>query len=501
MRSLISVILLFACSFFSAQGFKVRPSIPAVLSHYSAFIYETTPGNYIAGGLIADTLNGYSINRLALMGLNSIGQVIWTKKYGNEKIIYVQNPFVRRTFYKSGNFIYYACSILDSNNKYLGGLIKFDQSGDTLWQKLYRDPLNMDLVPQMVTGSVDGGFLITGYTVINNPCLLIKTDSHGNELWRKKIGNYAMDGKAIVQDSASKKIVIVGYKYVNGPNSHENILIVDSLGDNPKFYDYGGFGGILIDLIQTKDKSLVAVGQKIYPQSVGGYNLIKSFAVKFNLNNPSPAIWKIEDYGPFSQTNNFNCVYELPNGDMLIGGDLDTTHLKNLNDNYYHKLVKIDKDGNIKWTRTYDYRPDTNTTYYQSLTSLSAGSNGAILASFQLYNSAPNPFFFVKYDSTGCDSTLAYCATLNLAGIKPYSQDNQITLFPNPMADVLNIDLTGLETENLELIIIDIHGREIKKLNLRQNQKLDVSDLSSGMYLVTLTRNKELIFKTKIIKE
>ena len=508
------ILIFFFLPFFilGQGGFRTRPMTPPGINSYSKFIFETSPGNYIAGGLISDTLNNAGVNSIVISGLNSTGQVLWTKKYRNEKLQYVYNSFITRTFLKQGNFLYHACGVLDSNGKYNGALLKFNLNGDTVWQKIYRDPDALeDVIPQMITTSVDGGFLMTGFfqNWSNNPyrkCLLIKTDANGNELWRRKIGKSTpnvQDGKAIVQDSASKKIVIVGYQYIGGTNSFENLLILDSLGNKISQNSYNNTGGILFDLIQTKDKKFVAVGQKIYPQTLGGYNLIKSFAVKFDVDSPSAPLWKIDGYDELSLTNNFSCIYELENGAMLIGGDLDTTHTKQLTDNYFHRLIKIDKNGNVVWKRLYDYSIDAGNTYYQSLASLTPGSNGSILASFQLYNASPNPFFFVKYDSTGCDSSTAYCATLNLVGFREDSKINySIEIYPNPTKDYLNVRYSeSYVTDEVNLSILDSRGVILKSLKLHSFESIDVRNLESGMYFITISQNNKIESKLKFIKE
>jgi len=517
MRFSLLVIFIFISNCVTAQGFKVRHSIPGASNNSARALYESSPGNYIAAGFITDTSSGQAVRCISIMGLGSQGQLLWTKKYkSTSKINYLNNGFIQRCFYKQGNFMYYAGCINDSAGSQMGVFIKFTMSGDTLWQKTYRDTI--DLIPQKVTGSMDGGFLMTGFfqNWVNHTRqgLILKTDANGNELWRKKInksGQNVQDGKAIVQDSASKKIAIVGYQYFTSSDTHDNILILDSLG-NKKYqgtFCWSGVGGMGTDLIQTRDKKLVMIGCQYYPQIIGGnLNTSRSFAVKFDIDTPNIPIWKIDGYDILGITNFFATVVELNNEDILIGGALDSMQgvwngSNNKPSNVLTRLTRVSKNGTIKWNRYYDYK--TNNTLsdnIQGIHSIDVCQDGSWLASIEGINfPGVNPHLFVKYDSTGCDSTLAYCATLNLAGIKPYAQDNQITLFPNPVADVLNIDISGLKTENLELIIIDIHGREIKKLSLRQNQKIDVTDLRSGMYLVKISHNDELIYSSKLIKE
>ncbi len=228
--------------------------MPPAKNNVTKDIFEISPGNYLACGISVDTLNGVSTNKLTMMQLGSQGEVLGVKKYGNKQLEYLNNSFTARAFYKAGNFVYTACCMRDSNNKQLGALIKFDFNGDTIWQKIYRDSVE-DIIPQMVASSFDGGFLITGFfqnwITNESPCLLIKTDALGNEIWRKRInktGHNVSDGKAIVQDSASGKIVIVGYQYVGSPSSFsmkDNVLILDSTGNTIVRRTFSGFGGNL----------------------------------------------------------------------------------------------------------------------------------------------------------------------------------------------------------------------------------------------------------------
>lgn len=60
-------------------------------------------------------------------------------------------------------------------------------------------------------------------------------------------------------------------------------------------------------------------------------------------------------------------------------------------------------------------------------------------------------------------------------------------LFPNPTSDELNINITnGLEFN--EVSIFDLTGRKIKSFN--NETKLNVSDLSSGTYLINIKTNE-----------
>ena len=122
MNKLVVYILVVAYFNSNAQGFRSRYYLPNTKTNLSKAIFETTPGNYIAGGLIVDSV--YT-NKLCIMGLNSQGQLQWTKKYGNNKFMHLDNPFISNSYYKHDNYLYYTGCVLDSNNKQIGVLIKF----------------------------------------------------------------------------------------------------------------------------------------------------------------------------------------------------------------------------------------------------------------------------------------------------------------------------------------------------------------------------------------
>lgn len=73
--------------------------------------------------------------------------------------------------------------------------------------------------------------------------------------------------------------------------------------------------------------------------------------------------------------------------------------------------------------------------------------------------------------------------TSNLAEIKTQSY---FAMFPNPASDNVQIDLTGIDFD--ELIIADLSGREIIKMQIGQQQNISVpiGQLNSGVYLVSL---------------
>ena len=510
MRLLILFILLLYNCTVNGQGFKTRYKMPFGTNAITKAIFETSQGQYLGFGYCEDTLNGKFLGEIVTMGLNANGNVNWIKKYGGQKLLYLNNTFTTRSIVKKGNNFFYAGCIRDTANKQIGVLIKFDMNGDTLWQKIFKDQLQ-DVIPQFVNTSADGGLLITGFFQNGGvQTMLIKTDSYGNELWRKKINKPSpdiSDGKAIIQDSVSKKIVIVGFQQVIS-DTHDNIIVLDSLGNKLDQTFYTNIGGILYDVIQTRDKKFIAIGYQYFFKKINGSNalLMRSFALKFSIDSINKPIWKYNGFDTLEFNNAFDCIRECSNGDIIIGGGIDTSQLRNLNTNILTRITILDKNGNLKSNRYYDYKTnglgaDNN----QTMNSLELTSDGGYIAAITQANLPnPNPLFFVKYDSSGCDSTAAHCATLNMVGINELkTKDVEIKVYPNPAKTGVYISCISSNIDVIDISITDVLGRNVYKSKMPANQLnyISLDNLNSGLYIIKGTYKNSTIANFKIIKQ
>jgi len=95
------------------------------------------------------------------------------------------------------------------------------------------------------------------------------------------------------------------------------------------------------------------------------------------------------------------------------------------------------------------------------------------------------------------DSVDAYVAELESFVLSVNDVDDAlqaVRLYPNPVSDVLNVSTTD---SYLDYKIISISGQIIEASNLNESKSIDVSNLSSGLYFITLnaeTRSKTLKF-------
>ncbi len=102
-------------------------------------------------------------------------------------------------------------------------------------------------------------------------------------------------------------------------------------------------------------------------------------------------------------------------------------------------------------------------------------------------------------DNAGNNQTCTFVVTVNtFVGIESLQQKG-ISIYPNPANDFLQIEFA--ENNIHKLVIKDIKGSSIfEKTNPNQNETLDLSDYVSGLYIISIQTDKEIL-TTKIVKE
>jgi hypothetical protein len=120
--------------------------------------------------------------------------------------------------------------------------------------------------------TTDGGYIITGYTESNSnglyDVLLIKTDSNGNEIWSKNIGNGNYESGSSVKQTYDGGFIITGYTFSYGAGLRDIWLIkTDQDGNEEWQYTFGGiYNEEGTHVLQTLSGGFVIVG---YTESRG----------------------------------------------------------------------------------------------------------------------------------------------------------------------------------------------------------------------------------------
>lgn len=148
-----------------------------------------------------------------LVKADSLGNEIWRKKYNG---LFSYGLGYSLKYALDGGYTIFGMS---NQNNYgdLARLIKTDDNGEIVWEKYYGNSENADenTVGRSLNISTDGGYILAGYTenILTGlaDAWLIKTDSEGNEIWKKMYGREGDDRIYSVQQTSDGGYILAGY--------------------------------------------------------------------------------------------------------------------------------------------------------------------------------------------------------------------------------------------------------------------------------------------------
>lgn len=163
----------------------------------------------------------------------------------------------------------------------------------------------------------------------------------------------------------------------------------------------------------------------------------------------------------------------------------------NFNNVEQNKTVWVKKFGSFIADSNYKYLLISNF-YENSQTSYSQVAN---------YPSSNFAYYFIDDVCLSTDSAYAYNYAFNCGTITNYKFDYQIpklSVFPNPTTNFLKIE--GTYSPIISITIKNQQGITIKTfLDFSVNNYLDLSDLSSGLYFLTIVLSDKSINNMKVI--
>ena len=233
-------------------------------------------------------------------------------------------------------------------------LLKTDANGDTLWTIKFGDE-NQWIVGNSVQLTSDSGYIITG--IIDGDYLLVKTDSLGTVEWNQTFDGSGNYGGESVQQTTDGGYIITGGITNDAGNPDIWLIKTDSVGDTlwtktigeyddgmgnmPFDYDYGKC------VKQTADGGYIITGQS-------GLNVVSEATVcLIKTDAQGDTLWT-KNYSNYVGGSEGNYVELTSDGGYIITGW-----------NVWNGiiLIKTDSDGNQQWSNNFTYDTDYHGDY------------------------------------------------------------------------------------------------------------------------------------------
>lgn len=390
------------------------------------------------------------------------------------------------------------------------GIVKYDETGQIIFHKI-DSTKQLYIYMTEIVELEDQSSIAVGTTQAvngsrnNEKIVLIKSDSLGNQLWRKeyRFGSLGHNGMSVASCFDGGYVIggaEVNYNFVT-PNADEFVkpivIKLDSLGNIEWRKEYGSdtlSNSPAYGIIQTQDEGFVFVGGIGVS---GTTNRAKQIPWIVKLDSIGEVIWerKSENINtrPSTGFTNFLDIEELPDGALVACGaqqflfdDKPTT------DKYRTRGVisKYNSNGQLKWLRDYVH-PETQDTplSLNVLYDIEQTSGGGFVAIGTLSPSTDTTqdTWVIKVDSFGCLEP-----GCEVIGVPEIAQTIEtLKIYPNPSKGILHIEITpGIQktkNDTYEFQLYDMLGKRVFQTNLEpQMNTISVSDLPTGVYTYRL---------------
>ncbi|HET8962483.1 MAG TPA: T9SS type A sorting domain-containing protein [Chitinophagales bacterium] len=432
----------------------------------------------------------YFDNKVKYARINLEGNIVWQKVIASPDTSY-WNYFNAGYLLSDSNIVFNGSRNVDGLSNVM--LYKINPvTGDTIFTKVF--PSDTWQTGMQVFEFSNGDLLLfsSGGVTVFYRSILKKTDSDGNLIWSKLIGEPGESSPAIMGPIDNEDNFFLIHKYIGCPTQIFNIKQFDSSGTiiNEEIHEGGCLTGGMQSLIGEYIGG--GINHPDYP-----YN---SYVCR--LDTDGEIIWK------FNSTYDIDTIYdgelyvspghEYPNGDILAIGYLATEPIVD----YHGYIARVDINGNAIWERRY-LSPgglgQDNRIHDIELTD----GGGIIIAGAaygEVYEEDQN-FWVMQLDSVGC--LVPGCDSLDVS-ILPMPFNNDFIVFPNPANEYCVIQTGTPLKSNTRIELFSTNGALIKTYQINTGNisaTLTLENIPAGMYFIKVQNEDDVNVVLKLMVE
>jgi len=484
-----------------------------------------------------------------LMKYDLNGKLLWSRTYDG----FSRLDTLRSMCLDDQGNIYVTGASLGNDFRLNALTIKYSKDGEILWVVRDKDVVNSSSAGIDIAVDKDQNAYVTGWCDENDiyDCMLIKYNSRGKILWKKKTNGSANsnDEGFAIDVSQNGKYIFMGGVLSETQGYHNYFFSkYDSDGSLKWLTTYDGTGNArdyVTDIVCD-------VNGNVYGTGISQGDGTEFDITTLKLSNSGSILWIKRYNGPGDGDDWANIIRLDKDNNVYVAGGIeevtfhDSSDLKFRNDaalikynsdgffqwiglyqgpNHFHDCIQwmdFDSEGNIYTAgrtckngysasddiHTMKFRKDGTREWVKIYDGI---ENNADYGSNIIYNNFSKNIFTIGHTysiQTGFDVVLIkYNEKFQVRDLINTGTGTMLSNYPNPFNPVTQIQYTIPKDDFVKLNIYDISGRLVK--NLFEGNKpagnyqinFDGSNLSSGVYFYTLQTSSEIITNKLILNK
>jgi len=385
------------------------------------------------------------------------------------------------TFDKAGNIVVGGNSNFQGATQYDISVVKYSTSGTQLWSYTYNNSAsNFDDNAYDITSDINNNIFVIGNTYVTNArnMLTIKLNSSGVNQWTKIVTHTASGsdeyGYGITTD-------VFGNSYATGALSDWTTIKYDTNGNIiwTNHRPASALNNVSPKKVMLDRANNVIIASDAFYSGGNGTDIEVN-----KLNNANgTAIWS--NHFQFSGTDSYVDAKLDTNNNIYVSGFFDGPLSKDIG-----SLI-MNPNGNVIWNATYTNTNNINGVDRAAQMTLDNNFNIIIAGTAERRGSGSADavdVFTLKYNAI-------------TVGIKSNSlEEVQLTIFPNPCKDVLNLSTANQNLIGATIVVSDLLGKTIINQQLNNlYQTINFNTINKGIYILTISNQNGSITKKLIV--
>ena len=455
--------------------------------------------NYVALSISQDTA-GYNMLNFCRFDHNS--NLIFSKNFGEAHKNYFTgySGNIHKTY--DGNFI--ICGGIQDTIGYgaVGYLLKVTPNFDTIFLRKFVDTIYNYLELEQSQETSDKGFILCGGIAsgAHNQCIiLIKTDSLGNQIFRKTYTLEGVDDARNVIQTPDKGYLLGCYSWNYYSASYSGdpwVLKLDSLGNLEWSRKLGGpnqDGSAIVAL--ANDSNYIVATAYAYSTIPGNSSDLKIEVLK--IDNYNNIIWD-KQYDTIRTFNYPNMIKVLENDNILVVGS--TFFGDGVNWYTTSWVLKLKPNGDSIYYKLFYKFNDSYTIDNTANDFCINADNSIVICGDVTEANTYQMIWLVGMDSMGCIQP--GCDPTGIVELK-YTKQEMIRVYPNPATNQTTIAYSQLKEEG-SIHIYNMLGQmvyEEKIVKGTMQTNLNIQNYKAGLYKVIVREKGMMIGEVSLVKE